>query len=55
VDTLVDDLGRHGRSQDDGSLLVAGLGPEVGSGLSAGELTPDVDVVYRSAESRARG
>jgi hypothetical protein len=49
VDTLVDDLGRHGRGQDDGSLLVAGLGPEVGGGLSTGELTPDVDVVYRSA------
>jgi hypothetical protein len=46
VDSLVDDLGRHGGSEDDGSLLVAGLGPEVGSGLSTGELSPDVDVVY---------
>ena len=45
VDTLVDNLGRHGRGQDDGSLLVAGLGPKVGSGLSTGELTPNVDVV----------
>jgi hypothetical protein len=46
VDSLVDDLGRHGGSKDDGSLLVAGLGPEVGGGLSTGELSPDVDVVY---------
>lgn len=49
VNTLVDDLGRHGRGQNDGTLLVAGLGPEVGGGLSAGELSPDVDIVYRSA------
>jgi hypothetical protein len=27
VDSLVDDLGRHGGSKDDRSLLVAGLGP----------------------------
>jgi len=45
VDSLVDDLGRHGGGEDDGSLLVAGLGPEVGGGLSTGELSPDVDVV----------
>jgi hypothetical protein len=51
VDTLVDNLGRHGRGQDDGSLLVARLGPEVGSGLGTGKLTPDVDVVCWSALS----
>jgi hypothetical protein len=45
VDTLVHDLGRHGRSEDDGTLLEAGLDPEVGDGLGTGELTPDVDVV----------
>jgi hypothetical protein len=45
VNSLVDDLGRHGGSKDNGSLLVAGLGPEVGGGLGTGELTPDVDVV----------
>jgi hypothetical protein len=49
VDALVDNLGRHGRGQHDGSLLVARLGPEVGSGLGTGELTPDVDVVFWSA------
>ena len=45
MDSLVDDLGRHGGGEDDGSLLVAGLGPEVGGGLSTSELSPDVDVV----------
>ena len=45
MDSLVDDLGRHGGGEDDGSLLVAGLGPKVGSGLGTGELTPNVDVV----------
>jgi len=49
VNSLVDDLGRHGGSKDNGSLLVAGLGPEVGGSLSAGELSPDVDVVCRLA------
>jgi hypothetical protein len=48
VDSLVDDLGRHGGGEDNGSLLVAGLGPEVGGGLSTGELSPDVDVVCGS-------
>lgn len=47
VDPLVDDLGRHGGSKDDRSLLVAGLGPKVGGGLGTGELSPDVYVVYR--------
>lgn len=50
MNSLVDDLGRHGGSKDDGSLLVAGLGPEVGGGLSTGELSPDVDVVCLSAQ-----
>jgi hypothetical protein len=45
VDSLVDNLGRHGRGEDDGSLLIAGLGPEVGGGLSTSELSPDVNVV----------
>jgi len=27
VDSLVDNLRRHGRGEDNGSLLVAGLGP----------------------------
>jgi hypothetical protein len=45
VDTLVDDLGRHGRSKDDGTLLVARLDPEIGGGLGTDELTPNVDVV----------
>jgi hypothetical protein len=49
VDTLVDDLGRHGGGQDDRSLLVARLGPEIGGSLSTSELAPDVDVVCRSA------
>ena len=46
MDTLVDDLGRHGRGQDDRTLLVARLGPEVGSGLGTSELSPNVDVVW---------
>ena len=50
MDSLVDDLGRHGGSKDDGSLLVAGLGPEVGGGLSTCELSPDVDVVCGLAQ-----
>jgi len=50
VNSLVDNLGRHGGSKDDGSLLVAGLGPEVGGGLSTGELSPDVDVVCELAQ-----
>lgn len=45
VDTLVDDLGRHGRGEDDGTLLVARLGPEVGGSLGTSELTPNVDIV----------
>jgi hypothetical protein len=49
VDSLVDNLGRHGRGEDDGSLLVARLGPKVGGSLSTGELTPNIDVVYKSA------
>lgn len=47
MDSLVDNLGRHGGSKDDRSLLVAGLGPKVGGGLGTGELSPDVYVVYR--------
>ena len=54
VDTLVDDLTRHGRGEDDGTLLVAGLDPEVGSGLGADELTPNVDVVWSSADVRCK-
>lgn len=49
VDPLVDDLGRHARSEDDGTLLEAGFDPQVGGGLSASELAPDVDVVWLSA------
>jgi len=50
MNSLVDDLGRHGGGKDDGSLLVARLGPEVGGSLSTGELSPDVDVVCGSAQ-----
>jgi len=49
MDTLVDDLGRHGRGEDDGSLLVARFGPEIGGSLGTSKLSPDVDVVYSSA------
>lgn len=45
VDTLVDNLGGHRGGQDDRTLLVARLGPQVGGSLSASELSPNVDVV----------
>lgn len=54
MDSLVDDLGGHGGSENDRSLLVSGLGPEIGGGLGTSELTPNVDVVCWSACCIAR-
>lgn len=45
MDALVDDLGRHGRGEDDGTLGVLLLDPKVGDGLSTRELAEDIDVV----------